>query len=278
MSQGRTEEALGAYDEALAIHREVGSRRYEGRALGNLATLRLYQGRVDEALVLFEQALCIACETGNRAEEGAWLCNLGLLHYERDHIDEASRLFEAALAIASETRNRHLEGIALGNLAQLYPTLGRPEEARALFDRALTISRAIGHREHEGFLLGALASLELLVSGDLIRAEDLVRVGEVALSGAGAKQELAGLACIRGHIALAGTYRRQSISAPLNRSLPRFAQAMSPALAKRSASSPTRRRPLIRANPSSQAFVQMTACPASSAGFGSTAPRRSLLR
>ena len=47
------------YEQALAIHRQVGDRRNEGAALANLALLHQEQGRIEEAQAHFEAALVI---------------------------------------------------------------------------------------------------------------------------------------------------------------------------------------------------------------------------
>lgn len=58
-------------EAALAIHREVGNRRDEGYALGNLGLLHAGQGRWPEARQNFEQALAAHREVGNRRHEAA---------------------------------------------------------------------------------------------------------------------------------------------------------------------------------------------------------------
>ena len=50
--QGRLDRARAAYDEALAMHRALGNRRYEGMVLASLGDLLAAQGRRDEARVL----------------------------------------------------------------------------------------------------------------------------------------------------------------------------------------------------------------------------------
>ena len=64
--EGRTEEALRYYEEALALCRETGARRDEAVALGNLASLQADRGRLEEADALYEQALALHRENGNR--------------------------------------------------------------------------------------------------------------------------------------------------------------------------------------------------------------------
>jgi tetratricopeptide (TPR) repeat protein len=107
------------YEQTVAIAREVGDRRGEGRVLGNLGLLHSEQGRTAEALTHCEQAIAIAREVGNRRNEGTVLGNLGILHHDEGGIAEALTHYEQALAIAREVGDRRNEGIVLGNLGDL---------------------------------------------------------------------------------------------------------------------------------------------------------------
>ena len=67
------------YESALAIHREVGNRHFEGIELGNLGVLHLEQGRTNEARMHFASAIAIHREQGNVRFEGnvlSYLANL----------------------------------------------------------------------------------------------------------------------------------------------------------------------------------------------------------
>ncbi|MBC7259162.1 MAG: tetratricopeptide repeat-containing protein, partial [Chloroflexi bacterium] len=63
--------------QTLQIHREIGDRRGEGNALGNLGLAYAALGDPRRAIAFYEQALEIAREIGDRRGEGADLGNLG---------------------------------------------------------------------------------------------------------------------------------------------------------------------------------------------------------
>ncbi len=167
---GRPAESLQHHQKALAIHRELGNRRGEGRILGNLASHHHNQGRIEEALAHYHQALPIHREVGNRRGEASTLANLASLHHEQGHIPEALEHYHQALAIARETGNRRHEAITLGNLANLHRDQGRIQEALEHYHQALPIHRDVGDHPGEGIALGNLGDL-LFDQGDLGAAE-----------------------------------------------------------------------------------------------------------
>ena len=58
-------------------HREIGDRRGEGNALGNLGSAYFQLGDARRAIGYYEQALVISREIGDRRGEGNALGNLG---------------------------------------------------------------------------------------------------------------------------------------------------------------------------------------------------------
>jgi len=160
-SQGRMDEAKADYDGALAIHREVGNRSGEGYVLGNLGSLHLSRGQGDEAKAHYEAALAVSREVGFRRLEGKVLGNLGILHLHQGRMDEARDLYDGALAINREVGDRRSEAIVLINLGGLHSQQGRMDEARDDYREALAINRELGSRNGEGFVLGCLGGLNM---------------------------------------------------------------------------------------------------------------------
>jgi len=86
-SLGDARKAIGHYEQALAIDREIGralaidreigDRRGEGADLGSLGLAYADLGEVRKAIGYYEQALAIDREIGDRRGEGAVLGNLG---------------------------------------------------------------------------------------------------------------------------------------------------------------------------------------------------------
>ena len=72
----RFEEAITAFQSAVAIFQNTGERHREGVALGNLANALLQVGRPAEAIVAYQDASVIFRDTGDQHHEGMALENL----------------------------------------------------------------------------------------------------------------------------------------------------------------------------------------------------------
>ena len=161
MNQGRLEEAAAHYSQALTIHREVGNRRFEGIVLGYLGILNVQQGRIEEAAIHYTQSLAMAREVGYSRGEGVMLANLGALHKQQGRLEEAAAHYTQSLAILRKLGDRRFEGIVLANLGNLHMNDGRMEETVASFNQALAIYRKLGDRRFEGVVLSNLGFLHV---------------------------------------------------------------------------------------------------------------------
>src|SRR5207302_2061932 len=77
-------------------------------------------GDYPHAIVAYEQALAMAREINDRVSEGTALSNLGWAYGTLSQYERAISFHEQALAIAQEGNNRTLEGSALNNLGRDY--------------------------------------------------------------------------------------------------------------------------------------------------------------
>ncbi|HVT59581.1 MAG TPA: tetratricopeptide repeat protein [Thermoanaerobaculia bacterium] len=188
---GEVRQAIGYYEQALLIHREIGNRRGEGSGLGNLGLAYAELGEVEKAIGYYEQALVISREIGNRRGEGNALGNLGLAYADLGEVEKAIGYYEQQLVIVREIGDRRGEGNALGNLGGAYYLLGEVEKAIGYYEQTLVIHREIGNRRGEGGSLGnlglayaslgkvenAIASLEqALAIGRAIKDPQIIRV------------------------------------------------------------------------------------------------------
>ena len=86
---GQPQRAIDFYQQRLTIAREIGDRRGEGNALGNLGNAYADLGQPQRAIDFYEQRLSIAREIGDRRGDAKACCNL------RDALVKLGRLAEA---------------------------------------------------------------------------------------------------------------------------------------------------------------------------------------
>jgi predicted ATPase/DNA-binding SARP family transcriptional activator len=130
--EGRLEEALAWYEEALAFCRVAHDPFHAGIMLGNHALIRGYQGDVDEALRLADAGYREArmsgsptCDAWNRYAAGEALS-------ARDP-KGAIEALEASMAAARRVQNRFMLGVALVTLTSLRGRHGDPDQALRSF-------------------------------------------------------------------------------------------------------------------------------------------------
>src|SRR5712692_357926 len=156
---GQKKQAIGYYEQALEIHREVKDRKGEGAMLNNLGKVYDALGKKQEALAYYEQALGICREVGDRWGEGTMLNNLGKVYDALGKKQEALAYYEQALGICREVGDRGGEGVTLHNLGKVYDEWGKKQEALSYYEQALGICREVGDRGGEGTTLHNIGTL-----------------------------------------------------------------------------------------------------------------------
>ncbi|MEM8599769.1 MAG: tetratricopeptide repeat protein [Bacteroidota bacterium] len=168
---GASARSVDAYEQALAIHREIGDYHREGIVLINLGTVYLRLGEVKPAIEYYEQALDIGQATEDQHLKGGALAKLGSVRLRLGEVKPAVECYELALAIHREIGDHSGEGSILGNLGAVYLQLGDMKRAIEYYEKALVISRATEskYRYLEGGILVSLGAV-YLQSGEVKRA------------------------------------------------------------------------------------------------------------
>jgi DNA-binding SARP family transcriptional activator/tetratricopeptide (TPR) repeat protein len=152
----RMEQAIGSFEEALAIYREVGDRQGEAKAATNMSAACFNLGRFRAALDAGRRSLVIQREVGNRYGEGIALGDLGCAARELGLREDAISWHQQALAIFRELGDRDAEADSLSELADVYLGLDRVAEALDRLTESLDIRRDIGDRHGEATTLRLL--------------------------------------------------------------------------------------------------------------------------
>jgi DNA-binding SARP family transcriptional activator len=189
----RKEQAVGCFEEALAIYREIGDRPGQARAANNVAQACLRLSRFPEALEAARSSLVVQRQAGIRYGEGIALGNLGDACRELGRYGESTDHLERALVIFRELGDQHSEADSLSDLGDVYLTMGRLNDALSCLRASLAIWRTHGERHGQAATLSRLGlatkhagrpeeARELLSEAHLIFAElgDFSEAAEIA--------------------------------------------------------------------------------------------------
>lgn len=155
--------AVGEYEAALAMWRELGDRHREAAALSELGRVHRLLGDAERELARGEEAYELWRALGNAAEVAREANNLGTAHLR------AGRWAEALDWLAQGREGFHAvglavdEGIAACNLGEAHRRRGEGDAARRLLEEGLALVRAAGARAEEAncrIRLGLLADRE----------------------------------------------------------------------------------------------------------------------
>lgn len=152
--------AADAWNTVLALQRQRGDARGELTAREGLARA-LRSLRADEAVAAYESALALAATIGASVREAALRNVLGNLHWEHGRYTEALRFYESALALVRDHGTRADEVAILNSLGVCLTKLGRRDEARTVLEQSLARSRETGARQLEAYALAALGQVAL---------------------------------------------------------------------------------------------------------------------
>ncbi|MDH6118528.1 DNA-binding SARP family transcriptional activator/tetratricopeptide (TPR) repeat protein [Kitasatospora sp. GAS204A] len=152
---GRNEEAIGCFDEVVALAERLGQRSGAVAGTVNAALSRVRCGQAGVAALTCERVLPVARELGDANGTAYTLYVLGLaLHQLGRHAEAAARLREC-VALAAATGRLDRESLACSRLADTLSVLGRHDEAVREAERAVSISGE-GAERNLGYALAAL--------------------------------------------------------------------------------------------------------------------------
>jgi serine/threonine protein kinase/tetratricopeptide (TPR) repeat protein len=147
-----SEEAVRAFEEALALATRLGDRGGEAVLRNTLGVLQWERGAYAEALAHYERALALVRETGDRIHEGLALNSIGVTLSRLERYEEARTALEEALVVNRDSGERRLEAHSLAALGEIAEALGRLDRALAQYDASRAVRRAIGDRRGEGWM------------------------------------------------------------------------------------------------------------------------------
>ncbi len=184
----------GAYEESLAIYRELADRRGVAEGAYNLAFAHLLAHEVEPARELLGEALRIHGELSDAVREAHAKAALGLISLQEGDLDTSAALTEAALTTLTDAGDDWGMTWTSGQLAAVALKRGDYERCRSLLLQSLDRSEALRARGWNAVAVEGMAALAIH-QGDPDRG---IRLAGAAahmkdLAGGGAPRAIVGL-------------------------------------------------------------------------------------
>ncbi|XP_011304109.1 G-protein-signaling modulator 2 [Fopius arisanus] len=144
------QQAVGYYEENLALMKDLGDSAAQGRACGNLGNTFYLLGEFQRAIFYHNERLKIAREFGDKAAERRANSNLGNSHIFLGEFDKAAQHYKRTLVLAQELGDRAVEAQACYSLGNTYTLLRNYSSAIEYHLRHLAIAQQLMDRVGEG--------------------------------------------------------------------------------------------------------------------------------
>ena len=139
----RYDEARRAFDEAVAIWRELGREQATVRTLANLASVALDAGDAEDAIALYRETRTRCQHTGDVAAVAWAISGEARVEQFRDNGAAAAQLYETALQTFESIQDSWGAGDSLLSLGIIAGEAGEERLARERLERALAIFRQV---------------------------------------------------------------------------------------------------------------------------------------
>lgn len=143
---GEPQKALDYHRQALAIWRQLKSRRNEGEALIGIGMVYRDLGDYQAALESFDQALPLKRYVGDRRNEAVILVSTGKIQLSLGNTQKGLDSCRQAFDISKEVGDQATEAQALDGMARAERALGNLAEARTHAEGALSIVESLRAR------------------------------------------------------------------------------------------------------------------------------------
>lgn len=199
LALGRNEDARTCYGHTASISREIGDRRLEAAAVGNIGIAYMSNGENVEGTKHLNDALQSAKEMGDRRQEGGRLLSLGFAKQLAGKLDEAVQEYEVALKVCEDAGSKEGSASVLLNLGIIYAEKGEVKKAIHTWLRSLSITETVDFSKSRfRCLLNLLKAYH--GAGQLDKREEVEQMLEQSLKGIDGRQIYAQLADMYGKI------------------------------------------------------------------------------
>ncbi|MBD2200345.1 MULTISPECIES: CHAT domain-containing protein [Calothrix] len=142
-SQGKNEQALRLYQQALAIYQENKYPQGIAVTLNNIGRVYASTGKYNQAIESNQQALTNYKTVGDRTGEGVTLSNIGQIYQQQQQYEKATSLYQQALAIHREVSDKVSEAATLKYLGDVLAQQNQPQLAIAFYKQSVNLTETI---------------------------------------------------------------------------------------------------------------------------------------
>lgn len=143
LSQGKNDQALNLYQQALNIYKENNYKQGAAVTLNNIGRIYLNQGKYAQAIELNQQALATYREVGDRTGEGVTISNLGQIYQKQNQYEKALEFYQQALAIHREVSDKVSEAATLKFQGDVLAAQNQPQLAIAFYKQSVNLTETI---------------------------------------------------------------------------------------------------------------------------------------
>jgi tetratricopeptide (TPR) repeat protein len=216
-TQGRSDEALGHFEESARLAEGLEAKRGRAQALNNIGLICRDRGDLDRALAYVEESMAIARQLDDLWATAIQLGNAGNIWHDKGDLDKALGCHERALTIAREIGDQWSVASELANIGSIHLDKGDPGKALKYDEEALAAARCVGYR------LGVVTGLTNLadIHRRQGRLDEALKYEEEALGMARRTGYILGVAVDLGNIGLDLLVRKRHEEA-----VPKLAEAL----------------------------------------------------
>ena len=143
--QGKLDEALKYYTESLELYKKFGNPSDIARSLNNIGGVYSSQGRFGEALKYHTESLDLRREVGNPSDIAISLNNIGFIYQVQGKIDEAMTYYIESLELKRKVGNHSAIATSLNNIGSIYYSQGKLDKAFKYYTESLELIREVGN-------------------------------------------------------------------------------------------------------------------------------------
>lgn len=174
---GKLEDAVHAYTEAIHIGRDANNLHMVIIANSNLADVLIEQGQLHRAADLYAQSLQMAVRPdGQRSPlAGTVYAGLGRLAYEHNQLKDADQYIHQCIELCRKWGDDDLQSVAYAMLARRKQASGNVEQAREAMRIAEQLASKHPQSSRQSILVNSDLARVWLAQGNLERPTQLIR-------------------------------------------------------------------------------------------------------